>query len=1221
MTDQGYYRYASIWQDTIVFACEDDIWSVSAGGGVARRLTAARGECSFPRLSPDGSKIAFVGREEGHPEVFVIPTQGGMPTRLTYLGGEVCVVVGWSDDGSEIYFVSDASSPFVREMEAFAVSANGGMPRSFRLGHVQSFAFGKNGSAVVGRNANDPARWKRYRGGTAGDIWVDPNGKGKFNRLLNLKGNFVWPMWINSRIYFLSDHEGMGNIYSCKPDGKEIKRHTNHQEYFVRFPSTDGSRIVYTAGAEIYVLDTRTDKSKKIDVRTPETTVQTQRKFVDARDHLEYYSPNPQGHSLSVIARGQPFTMANWEGAVLHHGSGSRVRYRHCEWMADGERFILINDKSGYEQVQLRHADQSKPPEYVSKGDIGRVISLKPSPVADVAAIGNHRHQLLLLNFKTKAVKVLDSSPAERISDFSWSADGRWIAYSYAHHPQSFVIRIVEVATGKIHEVTRELRFDFSPVFDPEGKYLYFLSARDFYPVYDQMQFDLSFPWAIRPYLITLRKDLPSPFVPKPKPIGSRKAPEKEKPVEKQESSKGSATKKVGRQAASKAPASTKNGAGDTSSRPKVEIDFDGIADRILSFPVSEGRYVQMLAAKGRAFFSQFPVRGIRQDHSFYNEGNDMGTLYAYDFEEQRTGTFQRDVGYNIAMSVDNQTMMYRSRERLRIVDALDKIPEGEPSTPAGGFSRKSGWIDLSRINIMVIPREEWNQMYEEAWRLQIEHFWDPKMSDVDWHLVHDRYSVLIPRLRTRSELSDIIWEMQGELGTSHAYEMGGDYRRLPSYYRGFLGADLSYDKKSGGYRIDRIIKGDSWDSAAVSPLAMPGIDVSEGDAIVEVGGYAVSKTCSVDELLLNLAGKEVLLTIASPNGRRRRITVKTMRNDRALRYRNWVESNRRLVHEKTKGKVGYLHIPDMGPWGFAEFHRGYLSEFNREGLIVDVRYNRGGHVSSLLLEKLARKRVGYDVSRWGPPQPYPSESLAGPAVALTNQFAGSDGDIFSHCFKLYKLGPLVGKRTWGGVIGIWPRHRLVDGTITTQPEFSFWFADVGFKVENYGTDPDYDVDIAPHEYREGKDPQMEKALSLIGDLLKKTPVKMPDFSQKPKLTLPLNGKARKLISPAKLKSLVSVDDDEPKTTRSSRDKAAKTTKTARPKPKAKAAKAKPKVTRAKSAKTSTTKKATSARKATTARKTSTARKATTARKTPTARKTSTARKATTAKTAKTKKR
>lgn len=1168
MSDRGYYRYASIWQDTIVFACEDDIWSVSADGGVARRLTAARGECSFPKLSPDGSKIAFVGREEGHPEVFVIPTQGGMPTRLTYLGGEVCVVTGWSNDGSEINFVSDASSPFVREMEAFAVSATGGMPRKFKLGHVQSFAIDKGGRTVVGRNANDPARWKRYRGGTAGDIWVDPNGKGKFNRLLNIKGNFVWPMWINSRIYFLSDHEGMGNIYSCTPDGKNIKRHTNHQEYYVRFPSTDGKRIVYTAGADIYVLDTRTDKSKKIDVRTPETTVQTQRKFVDARDHLEYYSPNPQGHSISVIARGQPFTMANWEGAVLHHGSGSRVRYRHCEWLADGERFIVINDKIGREQVQLRYADQSKPPEIVSKDDLGRVISIKPSPVGEFAAIGNHRHQLLLLSFKTKSAKVLDASPAERISDFSWSSDGRWIAYSYAHHPQSFVIRIVEVATGKIHEVTRELRFDFSPVFDPEGKYLYFLSARDFYPVYDQMQFDLSFPWAIRPYLITLRKDLPSPFIPKPKPIGSRKSPEKDKTAtEKAESSKTAQSKKVGRHTSSKTQANAKNGTGDGSAaRQRIEIDFDGITDRILSFPVSEGRYAQMLASKGRAFFSQFPVRGIRQDHSFYNEGGDIGTLYAYDFDEQRTGTFQRDVGYNIAMGIDNQTIMYRSRDRLRIVDALDKLPEGEPSLPAGGYSRKSGWIDLTRINIMVVPREEWTQMYEEAWRLQSEHFWDPEMSDVDWQLVHDRYSILIPRIRTRSELSDIIWEMQGELGTSHAYEMGGDYRRLPSYYRGFLGADLSFDKKTGGYRIDRIIKGDSWDSQAVSPLALPGIDVNEGDIIVEVGGYSVSKTCSVDELLLNLAGKEVLLTIASPNGRRRRITVKTMRNDRGLRYRNWVESNRRLVHEKTKGKVGYLHIPDMGPWGFAEFHRGYLSEFNREGLIVDVRYNRGGHVSSLLLEKLARRRVGYDVSRWGPPQPYPSESLAGPAVAITNQFAGSDGDIFSHCFKLYKLGPLVGKRTWGGVIGIWPRHRLVDGTITTQPEFSFWFTDVGWRVENYGTDPDYDVDIAPHEYREGKDPQMDKALSLVAELLKKTPVKMPDFSQKPKLTLPMNGKPRKPVSLAKLKSTVNIDEDiaiaTRSTTKSRKAKAAKTTKSRRTKPAAQSNKS----TRAKAA-------------------------------------------------------
>src|SRR5471032_2798299 len=376
--------------------------------------------------------------------------------------------------------------------------------------------------------------------------------------------------------------------------------------------------------------------------------------------------------------------------------------------------------------------------------------------------------------------------------------------------------------------------------------------------------------------------------------------------------------------------------------------------------------------------------------------------------------------------------------------------------------------------------------MYAEAWRLQREQFWDEAMSGVDWDAVFARYAALLPRLRTRTELSDLIWEMQGELGTSHAYEMGGDFRVPPQYKRGFLGADYVWDASAKGYRIER---GDSCDRDLDSPLAEPGVDVRVGDVITAISGRDVSFETPPGALLVNQAARDITLTI-SRDGEKSRALVRTLRDERQLRYRAWVEENRRIVHERTDGKVGYLHIPDMGPWGFAEFHRGFLSEFDRAGLIVDVRYNRGGHVSPLLLEKLARKRVGYDVSRYGPPQPYPPESLGGPMIALTNQFAGSDGDIFSHCFKLYGLGTLVGMRTWGGVVGINPYHELVDGTVTTQPEYSFWFVDSGWGVENYGTDPDVVVDIAPQDTAAGRDPQMETALKLIGEAIGQVPVR-----------------------------------------------------------------------------------------------------------------------------------
>lgn len=1111
MSEPGYYRYPTIYGDTIVFTCEDDLWCVSVEGGVARRLTAGQGECGMAKYSPDGKRIAFIGRDEGHPEVFVIPAEGGLARRLTYMGGLTMNVCGWSADGKEILFTSESQSPFFKHNEGFAISVEGGLPHSLNLGHVQSISYGRNNRCAIGRNNNDPARWKRYRGGTAGEIWIDAAGKGEFRKLSTLSGNLVLPMWIGERVYFLSDHDGIGNLYSCKPDGSDIEQHTHQHDYFVRFPSTDGRRIVYTAGADLYMLDTVSGANQRIDVISPSGTVQVSRKFVEAKENLEHFAPHPEGHSLALIARGQPLTMGNWEGAVVQHGSGSRVRYRHAEWLSDGLRFVVLSDLQGAERLELHHLDQSAEPKSITSQDLGRARELRTSPASDMVALCNHRYELILIDVAKGKQKVLDRSPVERLGDLAWSPDGRWLAYSYGLNPSAVIVRVANVETGELHDITPPLRADYCPAWDPEGKYLYFLGARDFYPLYDSMQFDLSFPASVRPFVVPLRKDVPSPFIQKPRPIVAGK--------DKTASGTGAnAATENGKASASKSAGSASNGKLKSAGRAKpaskgadgakakrIDIDFDQIQSRILGFPVNEARYGQLVAAKGRVLFTQYAIRGIKPGFNWYSEDVELGTLQAYSFEDARMAPVAKDVNY-MRLAFDSQTLVFRTKERkLRAIDALAALPNEGADAPAppAGSGRKSGLIDLGRAQTLVQPQQEWAQMFDEAWRLQRDQFWDEGMTSVDWNLVHRRYTSILKRVRTRSELSDIIWEMQGELGTSHAYEMGGDYRRYPVYYRGFLGADLVWNEKQKGYSVERIIRGDSWAEECDSPLAVPGCEVAAGEVIVAVNGRSVTRECSPDELLLNNAAREVSLTVLNKKGERRNVIVKTLRTESNLRYREWVENNRRIVHEKTKGKIGYLHIPDMGPIGFAEFHRGYLAELHRDGLIIDVRYNRGGHVSPLLLEKLARKRVGYDVSRWGVPQPYPPESVAGPMVAITNQFAGSDGDIFSHCFKLFKLGPLVGKRTWGGVIGIWPRHRLVDGTITTQPEFSFWFKDVGWKVENYGTDPDYEVDIKPQDYKAQRDPQMDRALELILQELKAKPVKLPDFSKRPSLPLP----------------------------------------------------------------------------------------------------------------------
>ncbi|MCS7272620.1 MAG: PDZ domain-containing protein [Fimbriimonadales bacterium] len=534
--------------------------------------------------------------------------------------------------------------------------------------------------------------------------------------------------------------------------------------------------------------------------------------------------------------------------------------------------------------------------------------------------------------------------------------------------------------------------------------------------------------------------------------------------------------------------------------QPKTtHIDFEDIHLRIITVPLPAGIYRQVAGlSKRRVIATQFPVEGSLGKN--WSEGEEpKGTLVMYDFLNAKTETLATKVS-DFTLSRDHKVLAYRSGKRLRVIPAGHKPEEKHEQAPP---SRESGWIDLSRVRCAVVPTREWQQMYREAWRLQREFFWSADMSGVDWQKVYDRYYPLLERVATRSEFSDLMWEMQGELGTSHCYEFGGDYRQPPQYSLGFLGAEFEWDEEAQGYRITHILTGDPWLEDVDSPLNEPGVNAKVGEVLLAINGKRLTRTFTPGEALLHLAGVPVELTLRDLEGNTRTVVTKTLSDETKLRYREWVRRNREYVHRRTNGQVGYIHIPDMGAWGLSEFHRGFLAEIARPALIVDVRANGGGNVSSLLLEKLARKRLGYDVPRWGKPIPYPYESVMGPIVAITDERAGSDGDMFCHAFKLMKIGILIGKRTWGGVIGIEPKSTFVDQGLTTQPEYAFWFYDVGWRVENYGTDPDIEVEYAPQDYMAGRDPQLERAIEEILKQLEANPPRLPDFEPRPKLPLP----------------------------------------------------------------------------------------------------------------------
>jgi tricorn protease len=1103
----GYYRFPTIYADTIVFACEDDLWQVETGGGVARRLTSSLGEASRPSLSPDGRLLAYVGREEGQAEIYLMPAEGGPAQRLTFLGGSQCLTAGWTPDG-KILCASNAGQPFASLLHLYAVDPAAGVESTgaaerLNIGPARAISFGRNGASVIGRNTGDPARWKRYRGGTVGRLWVDRNGDGEFQSLVEVDGNTTSPHWLGERIYFISDHEGIGNIYSCLPDGTDLTRHTDHHIFYARSADSDGRRIVYHAGADLFLFDPESGTSSLIPIELHSPQTQRNRKFVNAASYLQEWVLHPGGQSTAVASRGKLFTFANWEGAVRQHGEGDGVRYRLPHWLNDGRRLIAVTDAGGEESFVILSTNENQEPEarYLEGLDSGRPFEVAVNPERDEIAFSNHRYELLWLDVETGELRLVDRGVAEPIGGFAWSPDGRWLAYSVSISLQVTVIKLWHVASGEITQVTQPVLRDVAPAFDPEGRYLYFMSYRHFDPVYDNLHFDLSFPLGMKPYLVTLQADLPSPFIPRP--------PQSRFPLmsDEPETTTGLVPAGGGETGPDTPPGDTDReieAQGEPES-DEMPLDLDGIQNRILAFPVDEGRYGRIVGLReGKVLISYYAVEGTLSQPPAPATPPAKGTLLLYDLHERKEEVLVHHVT-DFACSRNAEFVIYRAGNNLRVLKAGAK-----PDKEAGrGPGRRSGWLDLNRVKLSIIPGLEWRQMFREAWRLQRDQFWTADMAQVDWLAVHERYLTLVDRVSSRAEFSDLMWEMQGELGTSHCYELGGDYRQEPGYPLGFLGANLAYDSAAAGWRIDHIVRGDAWEPDKDSPLNAPGLNLQPGDVILAVNGRRLDAATPPAARLVNLAGEEVTLTVAAAGTANdapvRTVTIVTLKDEMPARYREWVEQNRRRVHEATHGRVGYVHIPDMGPRGYAEFHRGFLSELERQGLIVDVRFNGGGHVSPLILEKLARRRIGYDASRWSQIlNPYPPESLTGPVLALTNEHAGSDGDIFCHGFKLLGLGPLLGKRTWGGVVGIWPRQALVDGTVTTQPEFSFWFEDVGWGVENYGTEPDIEVDITPQDHARGVDTQLERAIAEIAALLEANPPSLPNLSERPSRALPM---------------------------------------------------------------------------------------------------------------------
>lgn len=1054
----GYYQYPALFQETVLFVSEGELWSVPAQGGRAERRTGGLGVLYDPAFSPDGEWIAFTGTHEGHRELYVMPASGGPATRLTFFDHRVSVI-GWLSP-QEILFKSNHEGPFSHVFHVYSLSLVSGTPQRLNVGSAHFMTTNAQGRRVIQRHGYGYVNWKRYRGGTAGELWIEAHGgQGDFQKLLHLSSNNLTPLWVGERIYFLSDHEGHGDIYSCQATGDEIRRHTKTNTFYVRHlsrgASPEDTRLIYKQGADLFILQTTTGDLQHVPIHYPSARSEKARTFVSPLKNLTAYAPSPDGSDVLLTTRGRLFKLPPFRGPVQQLGEKEGVRYRLGQWLSKSQA-LAVKDKGLEEILEIFEGDPLKNSQTIHHDKWGRILDLSPSPQENAVLLTNHRHELWSVDLKTKKAQMLDKSAFGPFRGMDWSPDGAWVVYSIQISHACSILRLCHIKTHKTTDITMPLAQDFCPRFDVQGRFLYFLSFRTFHPQKDALRFDWSFQEGVKPYLITLQKEKTSPFI-----LPSESADE---PKEKEDEEAKSSSKKKPR---------------------PVLIDLENMCDRLLPFPVQAGAYGNLVAGDDKIYWLLETPLSLHEHESHKEDEQSLHSIQMYDLNTLKCETLVTDA-HTMTLSRDGQWLMYTTLEKkMRLIKAGEKPEEHDTSYKAGG------WIDDERVRLETYPACEWQFMFEEAWRLQKDLFWREDMGHVDWEAIRKRYLPLVERVNTQAELMDVIYEMQGELGSSHAYTWGYDEGAGVPYTLGQLGASFDICAKSQSWIVTSLDRGDIGHPEEVGPLCAPGLNIRPGTHLWAIDGIFLSAEITPEKALVHKAGTYVSLLISdSPTKKKRTVWVKPLAHIRSVRYHDWVEKKRTYVTQKTQGRVGYIHIPDMVETGFAAFFRAYLLEFDKEGLILDVRFNNGGNVSTLLLSTLGRKRLGFDQSRWEGQIPYLTESPRGPMVALCNELTASDGDMFAYSFKKMGLGPLIGKRTWGGVIGMFARHPLLDGSWTSQPEYAIWFHDIGWSLENHGAEPDIEVESTPQEEHKGVDAQLDRAITEVLQ-------KLPDFPKK----------------------------------------------------------------------------------------------------------------------------
>ncbi len=1052
-------RFPAIHGDQVVFSYAGDLYTVSVSGGVARRLTSDVGYEIFPRFSPDGSRIAFTAQYDGNTEVYLMPAEGGIPKRLTFTAtlsrddvsdrmGPNNIVMGWRDDSTIVYRSRQHEwNDFIGQL--FAVSRSGGPSVQLPLPRGGFCSFSADGRKMAyNRVFREFRTWKRYRGGQADDIWIYDFDTKATTNITNNPAQDIIPMWAGSRIYFLSDrddHKRM-NLYVVDLAGGQTRAITSFTDYDCKFPSLGDKAIVFENGGYLYTMDLATEKVQKLSISILDDLDRGRGGMRDVGKEVASYEISSDGSRALFCAHGDLFTVPEKYGNTRNLTGTSGVHERDPKWSPDGKWISYIGDASGEDELYVVPQDGKGPAIQLTHNGDTYKYTPSWSPDAKKLLWGDKNNRLQFVDIDSRQVTLVAQAPAWEITEYSWSPDSKWIAFARPEEKTMTTIQLYGLDTRTTVAVTDGWYSSGEPVFSADGKYLFFVSERTFTAAYGHTEWNHIYTDMACIYFVTLTRDTPSLFAPKSDEV---RIGGETKDGEKPGTEKSITDKK---------PAAT-----------AVKVDPEDIQSRIAALPIASANYRGLRSVTDRLYYLR---TGRREEKPRLN-------VFAFDKrKETEVGEIN---GFEI--SADGKKMLVGAEGGYAIVDL-----------PAAKTEFKE-WLNLGDMKIQLDRRAEWNQIYAECWRQMRDFLFDPHMHGVDWPAVRAKYSVLLPFVNTRADLTYVIGEMIGELNIGHAYVGGGDTQKPERIPLGLLGAQLERDPDTGYFRIAKILKGQNWDKSLRSPLTEIGVDAHAGEYIIAVDGKPTNTMTDIYQALLNTAGKQVALTLNGTPARAGSHTtvVVPVADEHPLYYYNWVQNNIATVNKATDGKVGYVHIPDMGAPGLNEFAKNFYPQFAKEGLIVDVRGNGGGNVSPQIIERLRREAVMIDIARNGTRNIDPGGMIMGPKVLIIDEFSASDGDIVAYRFKKSRLGPVVGKRTWGGVVGIRGTLPLLDGGFLNRPEFSRY--DLEGKewiMEGHGVDPDVVVDNDPAKEYSGVDEQLEKAIDLVKEELRKNPVKLP---------------------------------------------------------------------------------------------------------------------------------